>query len=349
MLIWGGDVFGGTSGLGDRYDPATDAWMPMSDAGEPQNREHGLEAVWTGTEMIVWGGQTGTFVFDTGGRYNPAANTWQPTSTVNAPEGRSYHAMAWTGTRMFVWGGETETGKTATGGLYDPASDTWTPTTLAGAPSPRAYTSAVWTGSRAMVWGGSSDSVDLATGGAYDPATDSWTPTATAGAPAARHFHTLLWTGSRMLVWGGMQGNLDNAVYLSSGGLYDPATGAWTPTSLAGAPSGRIRHAEVWTGQEMIVWGGCNGPSPCATSLFTGARYDPATDQWTATPLQSVPGARDRHTGVWTGTSLIVWGGYVDAYGSYTSTGGVYTPRANVLFRDGFESGGMSAWDPEGP
>ena len=344
MLLWGGSVGGGLSGVGDSYDPATDSWTPMSDAGEPTNREHGSAAVWTGTEMIVWGGQIGTTLFATGGRYDPTTDSWQPTATVNAPPKRAYQAMVWTGTRMFVWGGISESSVTATGGLYDPASDSWTPTSLVGAPAARSYTPGVWTGSRVIIWGGWDGSQDIASGGAYDPFADSWTATATAGAPTPRHFHTALWAGSRLLIWGGTQGPLDDEIYLSSGGLYDPAGDAWTPTTLTGAPSGRIWHASVWTGQEMIVWGGCNGPSNCGTGLFTGARYDPASDQWVNMPLQSAPGARDSHTGVWTGKALIIWGGLADSYGSNTSTGGVYTPRLNALFADGFESGDLSAW-----
>jgi N-acetylneuraminic acid mutarotase len=344
MLLWGGDVGGGFAGLGDRYEPATDTWTPIADAGEPMGREHGLAAVWTGTEMIVWGGQSGTSVFNTGGRYTPLTDSWQPTTTANAPVGRSYHTMLWTGARMFVWGGTTENFETATGGLYDPAADSWTATTLTGAPLAAAYSSGAWTGARAIVWGGYGEFGDRNTGGLYDPGSNSWSPVATTGAPAARHFHTSLWTGSRMLVWGGMEGTLDNGTYLSSGALYDPVTNLWTPTTLAGAPEGRIWHSGVWSGSEAIVWGGCNGPSNCGNGLFTGARYDPASDQWTTTPLARAPGARAQHTGVWTGSALLVWGGLADAYGSYTSTGGLYVPPFGGLFADGFESGDTGAW-----
>jgi hypothetical protein len=30
----------------------------------------------------------------------------------------------------------------------------------------------------------------------------------------------------------------------------------WTPTNLTGAPDARDSHTAVWTGSEMIVWGG---------------------------------------------------------------------------------------------
>src|SRR5437773_6191677 len=35
----------------------------------------------------------------------------------------------------------------------------------------------------------------------------------------------------------------------------------WTPTSTTNAPAGRYEHTAVWTGSEMIVWGGDNGSS----------------------------------------------------------------------------------------
>ena len=54
----------------------------------------------------------------------------------------------------------------------------------------------------------------------------------------------------------------------------------------------------------MIVWGGVGVNF---TWLNTGGRYNPGTDTWTA---PGTTGARGRHTAVWTGTQMIVWGGY---------------------------------------
>jgi hypothetical protein len=43
--------------------------------------------------------------------------------------------------------------------------------------------------------------------------------------------------------------------------------GTWTATSTTNAPAGRSTHTAVWTGSEMIVWGGYGG-----TFLNTGGR-----------------------------------------------------------------------------
>ena len=44
--------------------------------------------------------------------------------------------------------------------------------------------------------------------------------------------------------------------YLNTGGRYNPATNSWTATSTNNPPDGREYATAVWTGSEMIVWGG---------------------------------------------------------------------------------------------
>ena len=63
----------------------------------------------------------------------------------------------------------------------------------------------------------------------------------------------------------------------------------WTATSTTNAPVGRDVHTAVWTGSEMIVWGGYDIST---TTLNTGGRYNPSTDSWTATSTTNAPAAR---------------------------------------------------------
>ena len=106
-----------------------------------------------------------------------------------------------------------------------------------------------------IVWGGESGSGDLNTGGRYNPGSDSWTATSTTNAPIGRALHTAVWTGTEMIVWGGdyFDGTYH---YLQSGGRYNPSTDSWVTTSTTNAPEARDVHTAVWTGSEMIVWGG---------------------------------------------------------------------------------------------
>ena len=87
-------------------------------------------------------------------------------------------------------------------------------------------------------------------------------------------------------------------------------------------------HTAVWTGTEMIVWGG-NNPSGY---LNTGSRYNPVTDTWTPTTKKNAPKGRADHTAVWavwadfpSDVRMIVWGGGYGT-GTYLNTGGSYVP-----------------------
>jgi N-acetylneuraminic acid mutarotase len=123
-----------------------------------------------------------------------------------------------------------------------------------------------------------------------------------------------------MIIWGGFDGPPNG--YLNTGGKYNPGTNSWTATSMTGAPTARGFHTAVWTGSEMIVWGGNDG-----SYLNTGARYNPSADNWTATSTTGAPAARADHTAVWTGSKMIVWGGTDN--NNYWNTGGRYSPSAD--------------------
>ncbi len=74
-------------------------------------------------------------------------------------------------------------------------------------------------------------------------------------------------------------------------------------------PSGRSQHTAVWTGAEMIIFGG--NSSRINAIYDDGARYDPAMDRWTPLPKENAPSARFAHTAVWDPNynRMIVWGG----------------------------------------
>jgi N-acetylneuraminic acid mutarotase len=209
----------------------------------------------------------------------------------------------------------------------DFSEDTWHVGALQGVDS-RTRHAAVWTGSVMLIWGGSRYKWPLyreylTTGDRYDPATDSWTAMSTVGAPAGRSYPTAVWTGKQMLVWGGEDDDV-RVNYVDTGGAYDPSTDQWVSTSTVGAPVGRRSHTAVWTGRRMIVWGGVSYDG-AIHYLDNGARYDPETDTWSPTSTIDAPEGRTAHTAVWTGTQMIVWGGYSDDGGGiHRNTGGRY-------------------------
>jgi N-acetylneuraminic acid mutarotase len=329
MIVWGGlDDNPDYTNIGARYTPATDSWAWTSTGANLPESRRDFTAVWTGAEMIVWGGVRSAVssFMNTGGRYSPTTDTWTTTSTVGAPSSRSSHKAVWTGTEMIVWGGTDAATPLNTGGRYAPLTDTWTATSVgANVPAKRYSHTAVWTDKEMIVWGGNDNSgVFMNTGGRYDPLTDAWTPTSVGpGVPAVRERHSAVWNGTEMIVWGGNSKIGSLAVLVNTGGRYAPSTDSWTPTSVnAGVPATRLEHTAVWTGDEMIVWGGIAGSS---AKTNTGGRYNPATDAWTATSSSgsNVPSPRTRHSAVWTGAQMIIWGGtpVVNEAGAYCATG----------------------------
>jgi hypothetical protein len=74
-------------------------------------------------------------------------------------------------------------------------------------------------------------------------------------------------------------------------------------------PSGRDRPAAVWTGKRLLLVGGQTGCAGCPGAFARrGLVYDPKADRWSSLPPAPLRGRLDSAV-VWTGGSLIVWGG----------------------------------------
>ena len=305
--------------------PGCDVWVSIPTAGAPPARTQHT-AVWTGVEMIIWGGVDAGSPLDTGGRYFPATDSWLPVSLeANTPAARYGHTAIWNGSEMLIWGGVGAGSMLLnSGGRYDPSLDSWSPiSTGLDSPSARNAHTAVWLAGRMIIWGGSNGVSRLNTGGRYDPAADIWAATSTAaGVPEPRSFHAAVATGSEMMIMGGFVGSQGYSY-----GRYDPVLDQWLPVVAPGGPR-RLYLTAVWTGTEMIDWGGMVA---AFTSYLTnqGYRYDGSTAAWTVISQgASVPPPRDYHTAVWTGGVMVIWGGNGSSGATPPSlnTGGRYSP-----------------------
>ena len=101
-----------------------------------------------------------------------------------------------------------------------------------------------------------------------------------------------------VIVWGGCHGGGGRGSR-APGAIYDVAGDRWT--HLHGG-SRRARHTAVWTGEEMIVWGGytCDDRPRADGAAYAGS--------W-RTIARAPIAARSYHVAVWTGDEMIVWGG----------------------------------------
>ena len=290
---------------------------------------------------------------------------WTATATTGAPSGRDYHTAVWTGSRMIVWGGDNGSVYLNDGGHTTRSRTPGRRPRQRTRPRPRLPHGGLdrleddrlgrvrrqrlperrrpVRPGREHLDGDHDNERALGThphcgldrlqddrlgrvrrqrhlnnGGLYDPVANAWTATTTASAPSARDYHTAVWTGSRMIVWGGYGG----IVYLNNGGLYDPV-GELLDGDHDGrrALGTRASHGGLDRLEDDRL-----GRGDGSTVLNDGGQYDPVANAWTATTTSGAPPGRVYHTAVWTGSRMIVWGGYG---GSYLNDGGLYDPVAN--------------------
>ena len=262
MLVWG---CGHTA-----FNPQTNRWrrLPPAPVGSP-----GV-AVWTGHELIGWGGGCCGDASADGAAYDPVADTWRklprsPLAASQSPLG------TWTGRELImIVSGVDPDGKPITGGAaraaaYNPVTDTWRQ--IAAPPAPR--TLAVWDGHEILlVGGGAGDGAAATVGYSYDPSSNRWR--SFPAMPVGRAQAVAAWTGRQLFLFG--DETLADALL-----AFDPMRNRWS--SLPKAPlRERATPAAVWTGRELIVWGGVIG-TPAGTSIapehpVDGAAFDPASE-----------------------------------------------------------------------
>lgn len=158
------------------------------------------------------------------------------------------------------------------------------------------------------------------------PVADGW-EALLPGDPRASH--AAVWTGDQMIVWGGVASVAPRAPGLLTGARYDPAVPSWAPIAPAPLAAGRGMTA-VWTGDEMIVWGGAEVRGDVAVGSAAGAAYDPAADAWR--PLAQAPlSPRWQHRAVWTGSEMIVLGGFATGEpAGFVADGAAYDPATDT-------------------
>jgi N-acetylneuraminic acid mutarotase len=268
--VWTGAEMLVLGDVNQAYDPEKDRWRELPPA--PKGRA-GV-AVWTGRELIEWGGGCCGDVSSDGAAYDPSGDSWR---TIALPPvgGQQSPVGVWTDTELVVFPGQDPDGKPVAGAAYNPTTDTWRRIGLK--PEPPQGAHAFWDGYEVLVAGGTRQGFGLLKAGlAYNPATNRSRRLSPIG--SGRAGTAAVWTGRRLLVWGG-ETFAGASVAARHGLSYDPIGNRWSPLPRAPVPA-RVDPTAVWTGRELIVWGGrttkCRLNAPCHTRLHAdGAAFRP--------------------------------------------------------------------------
>jgi hypothetical protein len=288
--------------------PLAGRWRPLPPG--PLGALTARAGTMAGSQLLVLGRARGMTAF---AGFRPASRVWR---RLSAPVGlgASFRTV-WTGRELIAWGSKVS--------AYDPASGRWRRLPrppIAGSPELLA-----WTGRELLGWNASG-------GAAYRPGA-GWRTL-----PAAPLEGAAAWTGRELVVvdggraaafrpgrgWlrlpappealSGANAVWDGEEVLLVGGdkapasafAYSPAANTWR--SLASLSSGRKGSAVVWTGSRLLLWGGETGTPGHLVIPPHGLAYDPKADRWSSLPQAPLQGRLDP-VGVWTGRSLLVWGG----------------------------------------
>jgi large repetitive protein len=284
-----------------------------------------------------------------------------PTGSLNTARS-SHTATLLDNGKVLVAGGETFDPYdgaliVASAELYDPATGVWTPTGSMKA-ARAGHTATLLANGKVLVAGGykydvNGNVVTLASTELYDPATGTWTPTGNLKAARSGHTATLLPNGKTLVAGGEEEIEVviegfpeGEGISLTSAELYDPATGAWTPTgSLTGT---RSHHtATLLPNGKVLVAGGVEeveevlySDLPYEDSTLASAElYDPATGVWSPTGGLANPRSSHTATLLANGQVLVAGGNaggytlastelYDPATGVWSPTGSLNTPRS---------------------
>ena len=307
------------------YDPATNAFSPVSNTMVSPRREHSA-VILKNAQVLLAGGFGGGFL-GTAEIYDPVSDTFTATSGLMQSARALNTATLLQDGKVFFAGGFDGNAVLSSAELYDPAVGTFSTASVT-LTSPREnHTATLLSDGKVLIAGGDSGIIFTANANPYLQSADVFDPvantiTATTGllnVNRAGHTATLL-TNNTVLIVGGQ--GIDG--YLNSGEIYDPSTGKFTTTSgsLATARSGHTATL-LSNGQVLIVGGQSSSGFVNSAEL-----YDPASGKFTATTGKMVASRIGHTAALLPNGKVLIAGGF---NGDYLSSAEIYDPAAGTF------------------
>lgn len=259
LIVWGGATASPSAEpavAGAAYFPGGDRWVALPPAPVPA-RSSPVTA-WTGAEVLIFGGWEPRpageprYAWD-GVALDPATGRWRrlavPPDDVGPPAYPNVARGDWTGAELVIWGG---TGGTS-GLAYDPVRDTWRrlpqPPELG---SPRGD---VVSGNGTVFIGPLYPRLrPTGYGLVYEPGARDFGSISLGPLPIdSFRGRSSVWVGTGLVV-------LPHATpegAAAAGAIWDPGDDGWRRLPVL-ATTSRAGYAAVWTGEELLTWGGAD-------------------------------------------------------------------------------------------
>lgn len=319
-------------------------WTPTGSMTIPRSN-HTATRLRTGL-ILITGGSNNTTSLSAAEVYAPATGTFTSTGTMRVARSLHTATLLTDGSVLIAGGQDVVSGLSLRSAeVYNPQTGAFTATGRMGE-GRDAHAALRLAGGKVLVVGGDRCTLGpkgvscfaLSNAELYDSRTHRWAFAGAMRASRVSHTATLLRNGKVLVTGGCAQVFVGNGACfgaaLSSAEVYDPATGAFTPTGSMGVPRSGHTATLLPTGAVLIT-GGCASydtyDGACLSTLSSAEVYDPATGAFMSTGPMGV--ARSGHT-----ATLLPNGTVLVAGGDCCGTAELYTPRTGAWTT----TGGMS-------
>ncbi|MGB2592677.1 MAG: kelch repeat-containing protein [Candidatus Acidiferrum sp.] len=279
ILVTGGAANADGSGVlasAELYDPVAHTFMtvgPMTAA----RADHTMTLLLNG-KVLITGGFNDTDVIASAELFDPSSNAFTAVPVpMTTPRAEHTATLLANGT-VLITGGNNDNGVSVNSAeIYDPVANTFTATANVMNSVRQAHHADLLPNGQVLISGGlDSNNNALASAEIFDPVAGTFTLTGNMTTARGNHSSALLYNG-QILVAGGLTGPGTALVLTPTAELYNPSTGAFTPT--ANMSIARGHYAGIVLGDGTIfISGGATLPAGTNADI-----YNPATQTFSTT------------------------------------------------------------------